>query len=54
MQVHPVIHSGLGDDHLAYGLGRVVYLQPGHHAPSLRPPDYRRLVLNGALWAAGR
>jgi type 1 glutamine amidotransferase len=37
----------------AYGLGRVVYLQPGHHAPSFEPAPYRRLVLNSARWAAG-
>lgn len=34
----------------AYGLGRVVYLQPGHHGPSFDPPAYRKLVLNAALW----
>jgi type 1 glutamine amidotransferase len=38
----------------AYGLGKVVYLQPGHHAPSFQPSDYRRLVLNSARWAARR
>jgi type 1 glutamine amidotransferase len=38
----------------AYGLGKVVYLQPGHHAPSFKPDAYRRLVLNSASWAAGR
>ncbi|MBO7748152.1 ThuA domain-containing protein [Paenibacillus sp. MWE-103] len=37
-----------------YGLGRVVYLQPGHHAPSFRPEPYRRLLLNGARWACRR
>ncbi|MCI3922384.1 ThuA domain-containing protein [Paenibacillus sp. TRM 82003] len=36
-----------------FGLGRVVYLQPGHHAPSFQPPAYRRLLLNAARWAAG-
>ncbi|AFC29533.1 hypothetical protein PM3016_2653 [Paenibacillus mucilaginosus 3016] len=35
-----------------YGLGRVVYLQPGHHAPSFRPEPYRRLIRNSASWAA--
>jgi uncharacterized protein len=35
---------------LTFGLGRVVYLQPGHHAPSFRPESYRRLVLNSARW----
>lgn len=38
----------------AYGLGRIVYLQPGHHAPSFQPEAYRRLVLNSARWAARR
>ncbi|MBA2938256.1 ThuA domain-containing protein [Paenibacillus sp. CGMCC 1.16610] len=33
-----------------YGLGKVVYLQPGHHAPSFQPEAYRRLVLNSARW----
>lgn len=37
-----------------YGLGKVVYLQPGHHAPSFKPAAYRRLVLNSARWACGR
>ncbi|MCZ8520850.1 MULTISPECIES: ThuA domain-containing protein [Paenibacillus] len=36
----------------AYGLGRVVYLQPGHHAASFRPEAYRRLIRNSAGWAA--
>ncbi|NBD24503.1 ThuA domain-containing protein [Paenibacillus glycinis] len=38
----------------AFGLGKVVYLQPGHHAPSFEPAAYRRLALNGARWACGR
>jgi uncharacterized protein len=38
----------------AYGLGRVVYLQPGHHAPSFKPESFRRLVRNGARWVSGR
>lgn len=33
-----------------FGLGKVVYLQPGHHAPSFDPPAYRRLVQNAARW----
>ncbi len=37
-----------------YGLGKVVYLQPGHHAPSFQPEMYRRLVLNSARWAVAR
>jgi type 1 glutamine amidotransferase len=34
-----------------YGLGRIVYLMPGHHAPSFAPPVYRRLILQAAQWA---
>jgi type 1 glutamine amidotransferase len=37
-----------------YGLGKVIYLQPGHHAPSFRPAAYRQLVLNSVRWAAAR
>ncbi|OPH58986.1 glycosyl hydrolase [Paenibacillus ferrarius] len=37
-----------------YGLGKVVYLQPGHHAPSFEPASYRRLVLNSARYVAER
>jgi type 1 glutamine amidotransferase len=33
-----------------YGLGHIVYLQPGHHAPSFQPDAYRRLVRNSAEW----
>lgn len=29
-----------------YGLGKVVYLQPGHHAPSFRSPAYRTIIAN--------
>ncbi|QHW32953.1 ThuA domain-containing protein [Paenibacillus rhizovicinus] len=38
----------------AYGLGKLVYLQPGHHAPSFKPASYQRLVRNCARWASGR
>jgi type 1 glutamine amidotransferase len=38
----------------SYGLGRVLYLQPGHHAPSFKPEAYRSLIRRCALWAAGR
>ncbi|NOU91749.1 ThuA domain-containing protein [Paenibacillus sp. LMG 31456] len=37
-----------------YGLGKVIYLQPGHNATSFRPEAYRQLVLNSARWAAAR
>ncbi|HZG87764.1 ThuA domain-containing protein [Paenibacillus sp.] len=35
-----------------YGLGRVVYLQPGHNASSFQVEPYRRLIRNSARWAA--
>ncbi|SDM86441.1 hypothetical protein SAMN04487897_101296 [Paenibacillus sp. yr247] len=38
----------------AYCLGKVIYLQPGHHAPSFKSEAYRRLVLNSACWLSGR
>lgn len=33
-----------------YGLGKVVYLQPGHHAPSFQAEMVRKLVLNSVRW----
>lgn len=36
-----------------YGLGRVVYLSPGHRLASFRVPMYRNLIRRSALWAAG-
>ncbi|AIQ65971.1 Trehalose utilization [compost metagenome] len=36
----------------SYGLGRVVYLMPGHHEPSFRHPEVRKLLLQAATWAA--
>ncbi|MBP1961547.1 ThuA domain-containing protein [Paenibacillus aceris] len=38
----------------AYGLGKIVYLQPGHHAPSFQPEAYRRLLLNSMRWLSSR
>ena len=35
---------------LTYGLGRVIYLAPGHDARSFAVPGFRRLILNSALW----
>jgi len=37
-----------------YGLGRVVYVQPGHHEPSFLPPSYRRLLSNSVRWLLAR
>jgi type 1 glutamine amidotransferase len=34
-----------------YGLGKVIYLQPGHHAASFKPRAYRQLILNSVCWA---
>jgi type 1 glutamine amidotransferase len=34
-----------------YGLGRVVYLMPGHHAESFKHPAYRKLILHSGQWA---
>jgi type 1 glutamine amidotransferase len=35
-----------------YGLGRVVYLSPGHTIDSFTDPMYRKLIQRSALWAA--
>ncbi|WP_068723146.1 ThuA domain-containing protein [Paenibacillus sp. DMB5] len=35
-----------------FGLGRVVYLMPGHHLPSFSSEPFRRLISRSALWAA--
>ncbi|TBL73967.1 ThuA domain-containing protein [Paenibacillus thalictri] len=37
-----------------YGLGRVVYLMPGHHVHSFRHDVYRKLIVQSGLWAARR
>ncbi|UKS25487.1 ThuA domain-containing protein [Paenibacillus sp. HWE-109] len=34
-----------------YGLGRVVYLMPGHHVESFKHPTYRKLILQAGQWA---
>lgn len=34
-----------------YGLGRVVYLMPGHHEPTFHHPAIRKLLLQAATWA---
>lgn len=36
-----------------FGLGRVVYLMPGHHLPSFSVEPFRQMILRGGLWAAG-
>ncbi|KWX86772.1 glycosyl hydrolase [Paenibacillus riograndensis] len=36
----------------SYGLGRVVFLMPGHHEPSFTHPAIRQLILRAATWAA--
>lgn len=35
-----------------FGLGRVVYLMPGHRREAFRVEEYRKLILNAGLWAA--
>lgn len=35
-----------------FGLGRVVYLMPGHQLSAFKVEGYRRLILNAGLWAA--
>ncbi|WP_454193457.1 ThuA domain-containing protein [Paenibacillus sp. Marseille-Q7038] len=34
-----------------YGMGRVVYLMPGHSVPSFNNESFRRLLLQSAMWA---
>lgn len=36
-----------------YGMGRVVYLSPGHNAEAFQDPMYRKLICRGALWCIG-
>lgn len=38
----------------SYGLGRIVYLMPGHHLDSFQHPEYAKLIQNAADWAAER
>jgi uncharacterized protein len=33
-----------------YGLGTVVYLQPGHHAPSFQSPAYRKMIASAITY----
>jgi len=35
-----------------FGLGRVVYLMPGHRVSVFQVEGYRRMILNAGLWAA--
>ncbi|ULL14739.1 ThuA domain-containing protein [Paenibacillus sp. H1-7] len=35
-----------------YGLGKVVYLHPGHRADSFKPEAIQRLILNSVRWIA--
>ncbi|MEK4115970.1 ThuA domain-containing protein [Paenibacillus sp. FSL W8-0919] len=35
-----------------YGIGRVVFVMPGHHEPSFLQPQLRRLITQAAKWAA--
>ena len=44
----PVVYLG------PHPRARVVYIQPGHSAATMRHPGYRKLVRNAILWTAGR
>jgi uncharacterized protein len=44
----PVVYMG------PYDKARVVYIQLGHSATTMRYPGYRRLVQNAILWTAGK
>lgn len=35
-----------------FGLGRVVYLMPGHQLSAFHVQPYRDLILRGGLWSA--
>ncbi|MFC5470625.1 ThuA domain-containing protein [Cohnella suwonensis] len=37
-----------------FGLGRIVYLMPGHDLSAFKVEAYRKLILNAGLWAAKR
>ncbi|MCM3128390.1 MULTISPECIES: ThuA domain-containing protein [unclassified Paenibacillus] len=34
-----------------YGMGRVVYLMPGHDVPSFSAQPFRKLIVQSAMWA---
>jgi len=36
-----------------YGLGRVVFLSPGHNIETFHQPMFRKMILRSALWASG-
>ncbi|WJH32815.1 ThuA domain-containing protein [Paenibacillus sp. CC-CFT747] len=36
-----------------HGAGRLVYVMPGHHAPTFLHPEVRRLLRNAADWLCG-
>jgi uncharacterized protein len=36
-----------------FGLGRIVYLMPGHTIKPFRHPAYREIIHRSGLWAAG-
>lgn len=33
-----------------YGMGRVMYICPGHHASTIQEPSLQRLITNGLFW----
>ena len=38
---------------IEFGLGRVVYIGPGHDITAFTNPEYGKLLRNAAVWAAG-
>lgn len=38
---------------IEFGLGRVVYIAPGHDITAFQNPEYGKLLRNAAIWAAG-
>jgi type 1 glutamine amidotransferase len=37
---------------LTYGLGRVTFLMPGHHEPTFKQPEIRKIILQAAQWTS--
>lgn len=39
---------------IEFGLGRVVFIGPGHDVTAFKNPEYAKLLRNSCLWAAGQ
>jgi type 1 glutamine amidotransferase len=37
---------------LTYGQGRVTFLMPGHHEPTFKQPEIRKIILQAAQWTS--